>query len=43
MATGTFVTTEKDGQPMKIFIEPVPRYSQINMYAEKAAPKKDKG
>lgn len=35
-----FVTTEKDGQPMKLFIEAVPRYSQINMYAENGKPEK---
>ncbi|MCY1530964.1 hypothetical protein D9M68_661740 [compost metagenome] len=36
----TFVTSEKDGQPMKLFIEAVPRYSQINMYAENGRPEK---
>lgn len=35
-----FVTSEKDGQPMKLFIEAVPRYSQINMYAENGKPEK---
>lgn len=35
-----FVTTEKDGQPLKLFVEAVPRYSQINMYAENGKPEK---
>lgn len=34
------ITTVKDGQDMKLRIEAVPRYSQINMYQENGKPEK---
>jgi hypothetical protein len=34
------ITTEKDGQPIKLYVEAVPRYSQLNMYAENGKPEK---
>lgn len=34
------ITTVKEGQDIKLFIEAVPRYSQINMYAENGRPEK---
>lgn len=34
------ITTQKDGQDVKLRIEAVPRYSQINMYAENGKPEK---
>lgn len=34
------ITTQKDGQEVKLFIEAVPRYSQINMFAENGKPEK---
>jgi hypothetical protein len=34
------ITTEKDGQEVKMFIEAVPRYNQINMFAENGKPEK---
>jgi len=35
-----FVSVEKEGEPMKVFIEAVPRYSQVNMFAENGRPEK---
>lgn len=34
------ITTQKEGQDVKLFIEAVPRYSQLNMYAENGKPEK---
>ena len=34
------VTVEKEGQEVKVFLEAVPRYSQLNMYAENGKPEK---
>jgi len=34
------ITTVKDGQEVKMFIEAVPRYSQVNLYAENGKPEK---
>jgi len=34
------ITTVKDGQEVKMFIEAVPRYSQINLYQENGKPEK---
>jgi len=34
------ITTQKEGQPVKLFIEAIPRYSQLNMYAENGRPEK---
>jgi hypothetical protein len=34
------ITTIKDGQEVKMFIEAVPRYSQINLYQENGKPEK---
>jgi len=34
------VTVNKDGQEMKLFLEAVPRYSQINLYQENGKPEK---
>jgi hypothetical protein len=34
------ITTVKDGQEVKMFIEAVPRYSQINLYREDGKPEK---
>lgn len=34
------VTVEKEGQEVKVFLEAVPRYSQLNMYAENGRPEK---
>jgi len=34
------ITTIKDGQETKLFIEAVPRYSQINLFAENGKPEK---
>lgn len=34
------ITTQKEGQDVKLFIEAIPRYSQINMYAESGKPEK---
>ncbi|MET3115390.1 hypothetical protein AAKU52_003139 [Pedobacter sp. CG_S7] len=34
------VTTVKEGQEVKVFLEAVPRYSQLNMYAENGKPEK---
>ena len=34
------VTVQKDGQDMKLLIEAVPRYGQINMYQENGKPEK---
>ena len=35
-----FITTRKNGEEVKMFIEAIPRYSQINMYAENGKPEK---
>jgi hypothetical protein len=34
------ITTEKDGQEIKLHLEAVPRYSQLNMYQENGKPEK---
>jgi len=34
------ITTIKDGQEVKMFVEAVPRYSQINLYQENGKPEK---
>jgi hypothetical protein len=34
------ITVEKDGQLVKLHVEAVPRYSQLNMYAENGKPEK---
>jgi len=34
------VTVQKEGQEVKVFLEAVPRYSQLNMYAENGRPEK---
>lgn len=34
------ISTVKDGQAIKLYIEAVPRYSQINMFAENGKPEK---
>ena len=34
------VTTVKEGQEVKVFLEAVPRYSQLNMFAENGKPEK---
>lgn len=34
------VTVQKEGQDTKVFLEAVPRYSQLNMYAENGKPEK---
>jgi len=34
------ITVEKEGQPLKVFVEAVPRYSQLNMYREDGKPEK---
>jgi len=34
------ITTVKDGQEVKLFVEAVPRYSQINLYQENGKPEK---
>ena len=34
------ITTIKDGQEVKMFIEAVPRYSQLNLFAENGKPEK---
>jgi hypothetical protein len=34
------ITVVKDGQEVKMFVEAVPRYSQINLYQENGKPEK---
>jgi len=34
------VTVEKNGEPLKVFVEAVPRYSQLNMYTSSGRPEK---
>ena len=34
------ITTQKNGEEIKLFIEAVPRYSQINLFAENGKPEK---
>ncbi|MEJ7559849.1 MAG: hypothetical protein WKF66_16175 [Pedobacter sp.] len=36
----TIVTVEKNGDPVKLELEAVPRYSQINLYTKEGRPEK---
>src|SRR5690606_24187359 len=36
----SMITTVKEGQEVKLYVEAVPRYSQLNMFAENGRPEK---